>query len=69
VLFRLVKAGFSQRRKTLLNSLSAGMRLDRATVQTICATAGIDPARRAQSLGLDDWNNLYQVYQTLVSAE
>lgn len=58
--FRLVKAGFSQRRKTLLNSLSAGLQLERTVVQMMCETAGIDPGRRAQSLSLEDWHALYQ---------
>jgi len=34
--FRLVKAGFSQRRKTLLNSLSAGLHRGRGEIQAIC---------------------------------
>ncbi len=58
--FQLVKAGFSQRRKTLLNSLSGGLQLDKTTIKTICETAGIDPARRAQTLSLDEWHQLYQ---------
>src|SRR5476651_1758684 len=58
--FRLVKAGFSQRRKTLLNSLSAGMQLEREAVKSICEAASIDPSRRAQSLSLDEWHALYQ---------
>lgn len=58
--FRLVKAGFAQRRKTLLNSLSAGLSLSREVVQVMCQKAGIDPGRRAQTLSLDEWYNLYQ---------
>lgn len=62
--FRLVKAGFSQKRKTLLNSLSAGLSLDKATVKTICDSVEIDPGRRAQTLSLEEWHNLYQSYKT-----
>ncbi len=57
--FRLVKAGFVQRRKTLLNSLSAGLNLSREATQVMCATAGIDPQRRAQTLNLEEWHALY----------
>jgi 16S rRNA (adenine1518-N6/adenine1519-N6)-dimethyltransferase len=57
--FRLVKAGFSQKRKTLLNSLSAGLQLDKATVKTICESVDVDPRRRAQTLSLEEWHNLY----------
>lgn len=57
--FRLVKAGFAQKRKTLLNSLSAGLHLERDRVTAMCAAAGIDPKRRAQTLSLEEWHALY----------
>jgi 16S rRNA (adenine1518-N6/adenine1519-N6)-dimethyltransferase len=59
-LIRIIKAGFAQPRKTLLNNLSVGLQLQRETVQTICKTARIDPVRRAQTLSLEDWHSLYQ---------
>lgn len=62
--FRLVKAGFSQRRKTLLNSLSAGLHLDKPAVKAMCESVGIDPSRRAQSLSLEEWHNLYESFNT-----
>jgi 16S rRNA (adenine1518-N6/adenine1519-N6)-dimethyltransferase len=63
--FRLVKAGYSQRRKTLSNSLGAGLHLGKPAVQILCESVGIDPGRRAQTLSLDEWHNLYQSWQTL----
>jgi 16S rRNA (adenine1518-N6/adenine1519-N6)-dimethyltransferase len=57
--FRLVKAGFSQKRKTLLNSLSAGLNIDKGIIKTICNSVQIDPGRRAQTLSLQEWHNLY----------
>jgi 16S rRNA (adenine1518-N6/adenine1519-N6)-dimethyltransferase len=57
--FRLVKAGFGEKRKTLHNALSAGMRLDKPAVQAWLAKAGIDPMLRAQNLTLEDWHRLY----------
>jgi 16S rRNA (adenine1518-N6/adenine1519-N6)-dimethyltransferase len=57
--FRLVKAGFSQRRKTLLNSLSAGLQLSKDDTRAVCERASIDPGRRAQSLSLEEWRQLY----------
>lgn len=57
--FRIVKAGFSQRRKTLLNSLSAGLQIDKNIVTQICQDANIEPTRRPQTLSLEDWRNLY----------
>lgn len=57
--FRIVKAGFGQRRKTLLNTLSSGLHLDKTTVKTVCEAVNIDPQQRAQTLSLDDWYKLY----------
>jgi 16S rRNA (adenine1518-N6/adenine1519-N6)-dimethyltransferase len=57
--FRIVKAGFAQRRKTLLNTLSSNLQLDRTSVALACQSVNIDPNRRAQTLNLEDWYNLY----------
>lgn len=61
--FKVVKAGFSQKRKTLLNSLSAGLRLERNIVNSMSVSAGIDPSRRPQTLSLDEWGALYEAYK------
>lgn len=58
--FRLVRAGFSQRRKTLLNSLSAGLRMSRNDITGLCEAAGINPQRRAQTLSMKEWGCLYR---------
>lgn len=60
--FRIVKAGFSQRRKTILNALSAGLRLSRDETAALLEAADIDPTTRAQNLSLDDWHALYDTY-------
>jgi len=62
--FRLVKAGFAQRRKTLLNSLGSGLRLSREETQGLLETANIEPNRRAQTLSLEEWHALYQAWNT-----
>ena len=56
--FLLAKAGFSQKRKTLRNSLSAGMRKPPAEIESTLRAAGIDPMRRAETLSLDEWREL-----------
>lgn len=61
--FRLVKAGFSQRRKTLLNSLGGGLHLTRQQSEELLDSAGITPGVRAQNLSLDQWHQLYIAYQ------
>ena len=54
-LFRVIKAAFAQRRKTVLNSLSSSMGTDKAAVSDILAAAGIEPTARAERLTLDDF--------------
>ncbi len=58
--FRIAKAGFAQRRKTILNSLSAGLQLSRDQTTEVLQEAGIAPATRAQNLTLQEWYKLYQ---------
>lgn len=65
VYFRLVKAGFSQKRKTLVNSLSGGLRIPRAEVERLLQKAAIQPSSRAQTLSLEDWHRLYLSYTSL----
>lgn len=57
--FRLVKAGFSNRRKTLLNSLSAGLHVTKEQAGRRVEQAGLNPQSRPQELSLQDWYNLY----------
>jgi 16S rRNA (adenine1518-N6/adenine1519-N6)-dimethyltransferase len=57
--FRVIKAAFSQRRKTLLNSLSAGLQINKENLKAVCESVDIDTGRRAQTLSLDEWYNLY----------
>jgi 16S rRNA (adenine1518-N6/adenine1519-N6)-dimethyltransferase len=56
--FRLAKAGFHQKRKTLRNSISAGMRLKPVEAEELLKSAGIDPQRRAETLALAEWSVL-----------
>lgn len=60
--FRVVKAGFSQKRKTILNSLSGGLQLDKTVVRAICEQVGLSPTQRAQTLTLEDWYWLSKAY-------
>lgn len=57
--FRLVKAGFSARRKTLLNSLAGGLRTGKEQIQAGLEAAGIDPGLRPQALSLPQWHSLF----------
>jgi 16S rRNA (adenine1518-N6/adenine1519-N6)-dimethyltransferase len=53
--FRVVRAGFSQRRKQLRNTLSAGLRQPPAEVATKLEEIDVDPRRRAETLSLEEW--------------
>lgn len=59
--FRLAKAGFSQKRKTLRNSLSAGLGLPPMETSAFLNDAGIDPQRRAETLSLEEWRLLAEI--------
>jgi 16S rRNA (adenine1518-N6/adenine1519-N6)-dimethyltransferase len=59
--FRLVRVGFSARRKTLHNSLSNGFREDKGVINEILIDALIDPTTRPQMLGLEQWYEIYKV--------
>lgn len=58
--FRIVRASFNKRRKTLLNSLSFAdeFRLDKFRWQALLTDAGINPKRRAETLSLEEFARL-----------
>jgi 16S rRNA (adenine1518-N6/adenine1519-N6)-dimethyltransferase len=60
--FSMAKAGFSQKRKTLRNSLSAGLRLSSTDTTQLLEKAGIDPMRRAETLSIEEWLMVTQGY-------
>jgi len=57
--FKLVKAGFSGRRKKLRSSLAAGLQIDKNQADKLLAKASINGDLRAQNLSLQDWYSLY----------
>lgn len=56
--FRVVRAGFSQKRKQLVNTLSAGLQLPKTTAAAALHAVEIDPTRRAETLSLVEWGRL-----------
>ena len=60
-LWRLVQAGFRERRKMLHNVLTRQLRLDHTRVDAALATVGIDPDRRPQTLAVGEWLALREV--------
>lgn len=54
----VIRAGFSMRRKTLLNALASLDGYDREKISRALGAAGIDPGRRAESLTLEEFARL-----------
>ncbi len=57
--FRMIKAGFSEKRKKLINSLSGGLDIEKEQARKLIVKSGLDENSRAQELSLNDWNQLY----------
>ncbi len=64
--FRYVKAGFSSRRKTLVNNLSSGFHISKEIVAEKLTRIGIDVNIRAQALSIDDWKRVVEIMTPLV---
>lgn len=56
--FRVVRAGFSMKRKQLKNALSRGLGISSARTSELLCAADIDPQRRAETLTLPEWAGL-----------
>ena len=59
--FRVVKAAFSQRRKTAENSISSGLGKDKATVAAAIEKAGLEKTVRAEKLTMEDFARLAEM--------
>jgi len=59
--FQLIKAGFSQKRKTLRNSLSAGLHISTTETESLLKNANIDSMRRAETLSIAEWEMLCEL--------
>ena len=57
-LFRLARAGFAARRKTLANNLASSLGLSRDKIERHLENLGLSPKARAQELSLEDWEKL-----------
>jgi 16S rRNA (adenine1518-N6/adenine1519-N6)-dimethyltransferase len=59
--FKLIKAGFSQKRKTLRNSLSSGLHISPTDAADLLTRVNIDPQRRAETLSIEEWEKLSEI--------
>jgi 16S rRNA (adenine1518-N6/adenine1519-N6)-dimethyltransferase len=63
--FNLVRCGFSAPRKQLKNSLSHGLDQAGAETTSLLESAGIDGRRRAESLTIEEWSQIFRVWEGL----
>jgi len=60
--FTIVKSGFSQPRKQLINNLSKKLKVDRRKIKSWLLKNKIQPNRRAETLSLRDWLKLTESF-------
>lgn len=64
VFFRVVKAGFSSKRKKIRSSLSGGLNVSKSEVEEYLKKADIDQNLRAEALKLEQWAALSRIIKT-----
>ena len=57
--FRLVKFGFSAKRKMLKNNLAGGFKIQADLVEKILIKNNLNPKTRAEDLSLEDWYKIF----------
>ncbi len=62
--FAVVRAGFSAPRKQLRNAFAGGLDVPPQEAEALLREAGVDPQRRAESLTLKEWGELYRAAQS-----
>lgn len=63
--FKLARAGFGQKRKTLRNALTANLAISGTAAEGMLRQAEIDPMRRAETLTIPEWQRLIQAYNRI----
>lgn len=61
--FTVVRAGFSTRRKQLVNALENGLPIPKPELREIVDEAALPPKARAEDLSLQDWSRLALIFQ------
>jgi 16S rRNA (adenine1518-N6/adenine1519-N6)-dimethyltransferase len=61
-MFRIARAGFSQKRKKLRNTLSAGLGEPVGRIEQILGRAGVDSARRPETVSVDEWMRITEEF-------
>jgi 16S rRNA (adenine1518-N6/adenine1519-N6)-dimethyltransferase len=61
-IFRIIKAGFCARRKTLVNNLANSFHQDKNEIQEKLSSIGLSSQTRAQELSIENWKNLADLF-------
>ena len=61
-------AGFRAPRKQLRNSLKTGLGATADEVDSLLASAGIDPKRRPATLSIEEWGGLYELWDSFAES-
>lgn len=61
--FRVVQAGFGEKRKQLHNSLTHGLHYKNEQIRAWLTEANIDASRRAEMLSIDEWIHLWRIIE------
>ena len=69
LLFRIIRAAFNQRRKTLVNALSSGLGLGKGEVEAALAECGLDPRVRGEALDIAAFAALSDKVKCLTDAD
>ena len=69
LLFKLIRAAFNQRRKTLVNALNAGLGLSKDRVEKVLISCGFDPKIRGEVLGLGGFAKITDEIHSLDPAD
>lgn len=67
--FRVVQAGFAEKRKQLHNALTHHLHRKNEEIRACLVAAGIDPSRRAETLSIEEWLRLWEVLRQSKSTE
>lgn len=62
-MFKLIRAGFNQRRKTLTNSINSGLAIEKQKIALALEQIGLKPTARAEELTLQQFADLSDILE------
>ena len=62
--FKIIKGGFSSKRKVLINNLSRELKIENYKLKIVFDQIGLGQKLRAENLSINDWLNLYEIIKS-----